>query len=1098
MTATFTDQAVRDRVTDDLDSTLFVEAGAGTGKTTALVTRVVRLVGSGAARLRELAAITFTEAAAAELRERIGAALERGAVDPALAPEVRARLAAALDEVDQTTISTLHGFAQRILVAHAVEAGLPPRLRIHDETASAVAFEERWQRFLDELLGTPEREAVIVQARLCGIGLDALHQLARSFDTNWDLVVDHVPPRPGPLGPVRGGALRDLLLEARAAEGRCTHEVDALLHHLQGLHPFIDELTGTPNGLPLLSLLRDAPTLATRRGNKGHWAGGCDDIRDLLRAAQEESRRLTLAAGREALAHLVVELRYLTLEAASARRASGALDFHDLLVLARNLLRSHPVVVAELRRRWSHLLLDEFQDTDPIQAELAMRIAGIAPDHPTLPDPPGRAAPDWTRLVVDPGRLFFVGDPKQAIYRFRRADIELFLQMRGLVTSQPLGLTRNFRSVPGVIATVNAVFSSLFGAGEGTVQPAFEPLAAHRAPHPQHPGVILLGGPLDVPMPAVREAAGADTARLIRRALAERWPVGDTGEALRPRDIAVLVPTTTELPALQRAFDDAGIAYRLETSSLVFATPDVADLRAVVRAVADPSDELTVVAALRTPLYGCGDDDLVRWKLAGGRWDPRRAQPDGATGPVADALAHLALLHRQSQVDAPPAVLDRIVADLGAFTLALDEPRARDIWRRLRWVVDQARAYVESGGTDLRGWLAWTDVLADDGAKVREVALPESDDDAVRILTAHGSKGLEFPLVIVSGLCQTSRPTPSVQVLWGPSGPEIKAGSGLTTEGFEARAEHEKRIDEHERVRLFYVAATRAQDHLVLPLHHKQGTTCHAARVWDLLDDLDLQVTHLDDTPLTAELPAPGPAADPALTPADRAAWVHRRVAALDRARRTRTVSPTALAQAATAAHPESPAEPATGADTDTDTEPWRRGRGSTALGRAVHGTLQLVDLTTGHGLDQIAHAQAAVEGVAPKAGTVATLARHALATEVVRRSAGCRTWRELYVAGPVGDRVIEGFVDLLVEGPDGLCIVDYKTALGAPDTELDERAAEHAVQGAAYALALEAVSGTPVDRFVLLFLRLDGAVEREVTDLAAAKERVRQTLALV
>ncbi len=196
MTATFTDQAVRDRVTDDLHSTLFVEAGAGTGKTTALVTRVVRLVGSGAARLRELAAITFTEAAAAELRERIGAALEQGAVDPCLAPEVRARLAVALDEVDQTTISTLHGFAQRILSAHAVEAGLPPRLRIHDETASAVAFEERWQRFLDELLGTPEREAVIVQARLCGIGLDALHELARSFDTNWDLVVDHVPPRP--------------------------------------------------------------------------------------------------------------------------------------------------------------------------------------------------------------------------------------------------------------------------------------------------------------------------------------------------------------------------------------------------------------------------------------------------------------------------------------------------------------------------------------------------------------------------------------------------------------------------------------------------------------------------------------------------------------------------------------------------------------------------------------------------------------------------------------------------------------------------------------------------------------------------------------
>jgi ATP-dependent exoDNAse (exonuclease V) beta subunit len=1088
MTATMTDQHVRDRVTDDLDTTLFVEAGAGTGKTTALVTRVIRLVGGGAARLRELAAITFTEAAAAELRERIGAALEQGAADPELPAEVRARLAAALDEVDLATISTLHGFAQRILTAHAVEAGLPPRLRIHDETASAVAFEERWRRFLDELLGTPEREAVIVQARLCGLGLDALRELARSFDTNWDLVVDHVPPRPSPLGPVQGRRLRELLCQARAAEDRCTHEVDALLRHLTGLHPFVEELEATPDGLPLLSLLRDAPKLATRRGNKAHWHGGCDDIRDLLQAAQLERERLTLTAGREALAHLVVELRDLTLEAASARRASGVLDFHDLLVLARNLLRSHPVVVAELRRRWSHLLLDEFQDTDPIQAELAMRIAGIVADPGRPSEVPG-AIPDWTRLAVDPGRLFFVGDPKQAIYRFRRADIELFLRVRSMITTDPLGLTRNFRSVPGVIDTVNAVFAPLFGAGDGAVQPAFEPLMAHRAPHTGHAGVTLLGGPLDEPVAVVREAAATDTSRLIRRALAERWPVGDTGDALRPRDIAVLVPTVAELPALQRAFDDAGIAYRLETSSLVFATPAVADLRAVVRAVADPSDELTVVAALRTPLYGCGDDDLVRWKLSGGRWDPRRPHPDDASGPVADALAHLAELHRVSQMEAPPAILDRIVADLGAFALALDEPRARDTWRRLRWVVDQARAFVEAGGTDLRGWLAWTDVLADEGAKVREVALPESDDDAVRILTIHGSKGLEFPMVIVSGLCQSPRHAPTVQVLWGPEGPEIKAGRELATEGYEDRAAHEKRIDAHERIRLFYVAATRAQDHLVLPLHHKQGTDCHAARVWELLPDLGLQVTHLADT-APAVVPAPTPAPEPVLTPAERAAWVDRRAGVLARARRTHTVSPTALARAV-AGH-DAPPEPTT--DT-TDTEPWRRGRGGTALGRAVHGTLQVVDLATGEGLDEVARAQAALEGVAAAAPTVATLVRHALDAGVVRAAEGCRTWRELYVAGPVGDQVIEGFVDLLVERPDGLCIVDYKTALGASDTDLDQRAASYAVQGAAYALALEAILGAPVDRFVLLFLRLDGAVEREVTDLAAAKEQVRRAL---
>ena len=185
----FPDESARDRIASDLESTLFVEAGAGSGKTTALVDRVVALVTSGTADLANVGAITFSEKAAVELRDRVRSALERKAdADPG--GEEGRRCRDALDQLDVAAIGTLHAFAQRILTEHPVEAGLPPKVEVLDEISSGVEFERRWATYQDALLADRSLERTILLLLACGVRADGLRALAEAFDDNWDLVAE--------------------------------------------------------------------------------------------------------------------------------------------------------------------------------------------------------------------------------------------------------------------------------------------------------------------------------------------------------------------------------------------------------------------------------------------------------------------------------------------------------------------------------------------------------------------------------------------------------------------------------------------------------------------------------------------------------------------------------------------------------------------------------------------------------------------------------------------------------------------------------------------------------------------------------------------
>jgi ATP-dependent helicase/nuclease subunit A len=426
---------------------------------------------------------------------------------------------------------------------------------------------------------------------------------------------------------------------------------------------------------------------------------------------------------------------------------------------------------------------------------------------------------------------------------------------------------------------------------------------------------------------------------------------------------------------------------------------------------------------------------------------------------------------------------------------SFDRARPRERWRRLRFVVEQARAFTQSGGSSLRSYLNWMERQADEGARTVEVPVPETDEDAVRIMTVHASKGLEFPITILASLGSSGgrgsgpvlidRNTGEIEVRLGATG-----GDFFETNGFGLARKLEADADEAERIRLAYVAATRAKDHLVVSLF-RASTTGADKSYSALLEQFCSSEPSLweEATPEVAEEPV-APALGPELSLAEfatrRNVWQEQRDAAI-------------VAGSRPEAEAVSTISSLTEKEIDEDAPAYRTGRGGTNLGRAVHGVLQSIDLATGAGLDETSKAQAAAEGIPDRADEIAGLVRTALESTVVKRAVASGNFhREVFVSIPLGGRLVEGFIDLLFEESDGLVIVDYKTdSIKAADVEKAKDA--HEVQVGLYTLAARETTGKTVHEAVLLFLRPNAeyrflnidALDARALEAASANPRV-------
>ena len=661
-----------------------------------------------------------------------------------------------------------------------------------------------------------------------------------------------------------------------------------------------------------------------------------------------------------------------------------------------------------------------------------------------------------------------------------------------------------------MIDWVNGVFGAMIQP-EDRIQPRYGPLDACRLPPRDHGTVRALGASEhdgdDVDADELRRREAASVAGAVATALREGWPVGDGLGGLRPcrpGDIAVLLPARTSLPTLEGALGALAIPYRAENATVVYLAPEIRDLLLALRAAADPTDGLALVATLRSPLYGCSDVELLAWRRAGGRFDLTAPMPDGMDGHgVALALAHLASIDREIGTASPADLLDRLVVERRVLELALAGADARDVWRRVRYVLDQARAWTDAGGRGVRRFLRWARYQANEG-RASDTILPELDHDAVRVMTVHSAKGLEFPITIVTGMTTEVRRSYGTSVVWfGDTWALAEKGNEL----FEEFKPLDELMSDAERRRLLYVACTRAVDHLVVSLHRKP-----LARHGDLARSPSAHVLHghgalehgatvLDD----AAVPLAAAAAEPLELPwPDAGEWQHelRRAMAAGRVRSATSATGLALALDAAGDDDGGGARQAArrhGADAglakdgvDLDLPPWQRGRYGTAVGRAVHAVLQDADLATGDDIDVLADAQCAAEGIFGLEGHVAGLCRSALGAPIVVAAAGgAEHWRELFVVAELGGTVLEGYIDLLVRTPDGLVIVDYKTDQWRAGADQQARLARYRHQLAAYGCALGRLLDEPIVGGVLVRCRPDGPAEQiTLPDWADARWR--------
>ncbi|MDB4950137.1 MAG: hypothetical protein JWM27_2786, partial [Gemmatimonadetes bacterium] len=873
------DAAARDRIARDLATSLLVEAGAGSGKTTAMVGRMVAIVRTGAGTVDQLAAVTFTRKAAGELRERFQEALERAFRESADAePDERRRLAHGLHDLDRAFIGTIHAFCGSLLRERPFDARVPPGFREVTGADEERVLTEGWSRFLEHL--DARRSRLPAALERVGLRPSQLRGLFRTVAGQQDVrFAAPAAPRPHADRTAAVRAELEALLDASLALLPADAPAagwDPLQSKLLTLR-FSRRIPGWGDALGFFGALATA-VLRKSEVVQNRWGGD--------KAAKQAAKGICerwvdfAADGSPAHALLVAwlahryppALRFARAAAAFCareRRRSGNLTFDDLLALTAGLLRRSAEARRELGERRRFLLVDELQDTDPMQAEVLFLLAACDPSED-----------DWRRAEPRPGALFVVGDPKQSIYRFRRADISVYdaVKARFRRFGAVLELTANFRSGRAVEALVNGVFAGLLPAAEDARQAAFAPLRvrpgdregeriAWYSVDPAEGGGKYSGRRIAVP-----------DAALLASWIAARVAAGER----RAGDFMVLTRTKPQLAEYARALEARGIPVQLSGAG-VGAEQEIRELILLLRALCDPGDAVLTVAVLEGLFFGLSHDDLFAHTAAGGTFSLAHDQP--AHGPATDALRVMRELGRTARAlpadAAVPAIVDRLGIVPHAAAGELGGPRAG----ALLFALDALRTASLEGASSLTEAV---DVLEAALHADADAPLVPGEGDAVRVMNLHRAKGLEARVVVLAYPAAGPDHPPAHVVKRGADG--IARGHVLVTDAsrrgiadvrarpaaWDELAATESEWVAAEEVRLLYVAATRAMDELVVARCAKT----EAASAWNAFH------AALDDPALASELSIAVTEPPPRPVLADDGASILARAAALADRRR--------------------------------------------------------------------------------------------------------------------------------------------------------------------------------------------------------------------
>jgi len=887
MKPTLADRADREQIVTALDDTLIVEAAAGTGKTTELVRRIVRIIQSGRAEVTGIVAVTFTEKAAGELKLRLREALEEARGESTKGTEERERLDRALGRLEEAQVSTIHGFCADLIRERPVEAGVDPLFTVLTEIQARRMYDEAFQQWLESQLADPS-EGVKRSLRRPAFGgfgpqgdggdgpIDRLRRAGweliqwRDFDGEWQRSAFERSARIDELVQLLNGFTN--LVEPPGntndslyADCWAARKLAEEIHRTESVAPRdYDRLEGG-----LIEVGHNRNFKDARKGTSKDYRSGVprENVWQAREKLQSALAVFETDANADLAAALRSELRSCVSAYEAAKAKAGMLDFLDLLLKARDLIRDNPQVRSSFQQRFQRIFVDEFQDTDPLQAEILLLLAAA-----------DAAQTNWREIRPVSGKLFLVGDPKQSVYRFRRADVGIYrsvYEMLQAAGARRVTLRTSFRARPNIQRAINAAFApQMTGDGEA-LQAAYVPLEPFRGDSEEQPSVVALA----VPEPygyrrlsnaaiekSLPDAVGAFVHWLINESgwkVAERpaassalarneIPIGPPKKrdatnsptegslapaaalGFRPGEPEHLVPIQARHICLlfrrfisyqedmTRPYVDAlearGIPHLLVGGRSFHDRAEIETLRAALAAIEWPDDELSVFATLRGSLFAIGDEELLEYRHKIGRFHPFRTPKEFPPNlaPIVAALQLLQGLHRsRNRVPVATTIASLLESTRAHVGFAL-EHGGEQVLANVAHVGDLARRYEAQGGISFRGFIDELREQAESG-EAGEAPILEEGSDGVRLMTVHKAKGLEFPIVVLADMTAKLRASFASRSIDSERRVCAIRLAGCAPFDLLQHEDEELLRDEAEGMRVSYVAATRARDLLVVP-----------------------------------------------------------------------------------------------------------------------------------------------------------------------------------------------------------------------------------------------------------------------------------------
>ncbi|MFS0861860.1 UvrD-helicase domain-containing protein [Fredinandcohnia sp. 179-A 10B2 NHS] len=850
MTKPIVDQQARDKIKEVLNKNFLVEAGAGSGKTTSLVERMVNLIYTGTAKVEEIVAITFTRKAADELKTRFLSKLEETYKKETDSIK-KSLLEQALQNIEQCFLGTVHSFCARLLRERPVEAGLDVNFSELEEDKDNQLAEDAWFIYIQKLQDENSqklrffKDLVLDEAelkkRFCFMKNYPDVQWAKNYVEKPNLEETY-------------HSFIALLKEA----SRCIPEdppkgpddMQKAIKEALRLHRY------RPKGDQVIIEVFELFAKKKSFGITQYKWTSKEDAKDYqarMKQFHEDRIQPLLAQWKEYCHPYIIDFfKGAFTEYEKLKQERSLLNFQDLLMKTAALLKDNSEVRLYFQNKYKRLLVDEFQDTDPIQAEIMFYLTGENTNET-----------NWTNCVPLPGSLFVVGDPKQAIYRFRRADIDIYNLVKELIEAHGgdvLQLTMNFRTLDTITTQLNDVFINHLPEKETVYQAAYRPLHSYK----EDDGSTFTG----IKKLVIPEEFSSNKAQIVQKDAESiaAYILAKLKQGHMPKEFMILTRYNDGIDVYAKVLEARGIPVSVSGEMVIGNLPVFQDLLRLLTALTDTTDQVAFVASLRSVWFGISDEELYQWRQAGGAFSIYAEVPDNLQESTKihfqDALAKLRLYTKWKTSLSPVVAIEKVIEDIGLYPLFLMSHYGSREITNLRQILEALRAKEESGVTTYSQSIDYIKEQIE--AKTKVINL-EEDNNAVRIMNVHKAKGLEAGIVflahpgkkpdisnyISSHIKREEERSTGYFMFSKKQGPSSKPVAQPLN------WEHYKEIEAEylleEEIRILYVAATRAEKAMII-------STCASAKKnsknpWNLLLEglpelEELVIPEMEETPI--------------------------------------------------------------------------------------------------------------------------------------------------------------------------------------------------------------------------------------------------------